>query len=128
MLFEKLILFIVCKQNMRHTIYIGPKGGLFIRRNGKKQYLKNTCKYKGFTMAKMRKEARSYACEPGKNHKFANVVNGKCVRFGDPHMTIKKDQPGRKRSFCARHRCSQKRDKATPGYQSCKKWSCSTGS
>jgi len=52
------------------------------------------------------------------------MVNGKCIRFGDPNMTIKKNQPGRKKSFCARHRCSQKRNKATPGYQSCKKWSC----
>jgi len=28
-----------------------------------------------------------------------------CVRYGDPNMTIKKHRPGRKRSFCARHRC-----------------------
>ena len=51
----------------------------------------------------------------------------KLVRFGDPNMTIKKHLPGRKKSFCARHRCSQKRNKATPGYQSCKKWGCRTG-
>ena len=63
------------------------------------------------------------SCSPG-SKKFAKIVNGKCIRFGDPNMTIKKNQPGRKRSFCARHRCSQKRDKATAGYQSCKKWSC----
>ena len=70
---------------------------------------------------------RSRSCSPGKNKKFAKMVNGKCVRFGDPNMTIKKHKPGRKRSFCARHRCSQKRNKATPGYQSCKKWNCRTG-
>ena len=67
---------------------------------------------------------RSRACVPGPKKKFAKVVNGKCIRFGDPNMTIKKNQPGRKRSFCARHRCSQKTDKATPGYQSCLKWNC----
>ena len=39
-------------------------------------------------------------------------------------MTIKKDIPARKKSFCARHRCSQKHDPATAGYQSCKKWEC----
>ena len=64
-------------------------------------------------------------CSRG-NKKFAKVVNGKCIRFGDPNMTIKKNQPGRKKSFCARHRCSKKNDPATAGYQSCKKWS-STG-
>ena len=67
---------------------------------------------------------RSRACVPGPKKKFAKVVNGKCIRFGDPNMTIKKNQPGRKRSFCARHRCSEKTDKATPGYQSCLKWNC----
>ena len=37
-------------------------------------------------------------CSPGRNKKFAKVVNGKCVRFGDPNMTIKKPiQPGKKR-------------------------------
>ena len=29
----------------------------------------------------------------------------KLVRFGDPNMTIKKDQPGRRKSFRARHNC-----------------------
>ena len=62
-------------------------------------------------------------CSPG-NKKFAKIVNGKCIRFGDPNMTIKKHLPGRKKSFCARHKCSEKRDKATPGYQSCLKWNC----
>ena len=74
------------------------------------------------------KRRSSRSCSPGKNKKFAKMVNGKCVRFGDPNMSIKKHKPGRKRSFCARHRCSQKRNKATPGYQSCKKWNCRTGS
>ena len=68
----------------------------------------------------------SKKCSPGKK-KFAKMVNGKCIRFGDRNMTIKKHMPGRKKSFCARHRCSQKTDPATPGYQSCKKWNCSTG-
>ena len=71
----------------------------------------------------MAKSRSRRPCLPG-SKKFAKRVNGKCIRFGDPNMTIKKNNPARKRSFCARHRCSQKRDKATPGYQSCKKWSC----
>ena len=67
------------------------------------------------------------SCVPGPNKKFAKRVDGKCVRFGDPNMTIKKNKPGRKKSFCARHRCSQKTKRATPGYQSCKKWNCRVG-
>ena len=71
-----------------------------------------------------RPKSRSRSCRPGKNKKFAKVVNGKCVRFGDPNMTIKKNKPGRKKSFCARHKCHLKTDKATAGYQSCLKWNC----
>lgn len=49
-----------------------------------------------------------------------NVV---IVRFGDPNMEIKKDDPARRRSFRARHKCD-----TAPGpkwkarYWSCKKW------
>ena len=66
-------------------------------------------------------------CLPGKNKKFAKMVNGKCIRFGDPNMTIKKHIRGRKNSFCARHQCLKKNNPQTPGYQSCKKWNCKTG-
>ena len=70
----------------------------------------------------------SKTCTKG-NKKSAKLVRGldgkmHCVRFGDPNMTIKKDIPGRKKSFCARHRCSSKVDPATPGYQSCLAWNC----
>lgn len=49
-----------------------------------------------------------------------NVV---IVRFGDPNMEIKKDDPARRKSFRARHKCD-----TAPGpkwkarYWSCKKW------
>lgn len=68
------------------------------------------------------------ACKPG-NKKSARLVRGcdgkmRCIRFGDRNMSIKKHKPGRKKSFCARHKCSEKGDPATPGYQSCKAWDC----
>ncbi len=66
-------------------------------------------------------------CSPGRNKKFAKVVNGKCIRFGDPNMTIKKTNPKRRKAFCSRHACHKKTDPATAGYQSCKKWNCRTG-
>ena len=46
----------------------------------------------------------------------------KLVRFGDPNMSIKKDQPGRKKSFRARHRCDTAKDKFTARYWSCGAW------
>ena len=48
-----------------------------------------------------------------------NVV---MVRFGDPNMEIKRDDPGRRASFRARHNCDQKKDKPTAGYWSCYQW------
>lgn len=54
------------------------------------------------------------ACEGGKE---------KIVRFGDANMTIKKDNPERRKSFRARHKCDEKKSKMTAGYWSCKAWS-----
>jgi len=65
---------------------------------------------------------------PGGPKKFAVYVkdpesgNVKIVRFGDPNMEIKRDDPDRKKSFRARHNCDQKKDKTTAGYWSCKMW------
>ena len=53
-----------------------------------------------------------------KNEK-GNVV---MVRFGDPNLEIKADDPERRKAFRARHKCDQKKDKTTPGYWSCKAW------
>jgi len=53
-----------------------------------------------------------------KNSK-GNVVK---VNFGDPNMEIKRDSPSHRKSFRARHKCSEKKDRTTPGYWSCKAW------
>jgi hypothetical protein len=49
----------------------------------------------------------------------------KVVRFGDPNMEIKRDDPGRRANFRARHDCANKKDKTTAGYWSCRQWSTS---
>jgi hypothetical protein len=63
---------------------------------------------------------------PGESKKFAVYVNDegteKIVRFGDPNMEIKRDDPERRANFRARHNCDEKTDKTTPGYWSCKQW------
>ena len=47
----------------------------------------------------------------------------KLIRFGDQKMTIKKDQPARRKSFRARHKCdSSPPNKLSARYWSCKKW------
>ena len=54
-----------------------------------------------------------------KNDK-GNVVK---VSFGDSTgLSIKRDDPERRKAFRARHNCDQKKDKTTPGYWSCKFW------
>jgi|TARA_R110002050_G_scaffold129727_1_gene251227 hypothetical protein len=62
-----------------------------------------------------------------KNKKFAVLAKQgsttKLIRFGDPNMSIKKDQPKRRKSFRARHKCdTSPPSKLTARYWSCKKW------
>ena len=52
-------------------------------------------------------------------NKKGNVVK---VNFGDKNLRIKKSNPKRRKSFRARHKCSQKKDRTTAGYWSCKAW------
>jgi hypothetical protein len=63
-----------------------------------------------------------------KNKKFKVYVKNKKgnvvkVNFGDANMEIKRDNPKNKKSFRARHKCSQAKDRTTPKYWSCKMWS-----
>jgi hypothetical protein len=44
------------------------------------------------------------------------------VRFGDPNMEIKRDNPERRKSFRARHNCDSPGPKWKARYWSCKKW------
>ncbi len=48
--------------------------------------------------------------------------NVKKVNFGQKGMVIKKDNPGARKSFRARHKCDQKKDRTSAGYWSCRKW------
>ena len=56
------------------------------------------------------------ACEGGKE---------KIVRFGDANMTIKKDRPARKKSYCARSAgIKGGKGKMSANYWSRKAWDC----
>jgi hypothetical protein len=53
-----------------------------------------------------------------KNNK-GNVIK---VNFGQKGVKIKKNNPARRKSFRARHKCDTAKDRTTPRYWSCRKW------
>lgn len=66
----------------------------------------------------------------GESKKFKVYVkdpktgNVKIVRFGDPNLSIKRDDPKRRKSFRARHGCDKAsaKDKTKAKYWSCSMW------
>lgn len=61
---------------------------------------------------------------PGGSRKFAVYVKNKKgnivkVGFGDPGMRVRNASKGRAKSFRARHKCDQKKDRTSAGYWSC---------
>lgn len=88
--------------------------------------LLNEATYKGKTV-KLNKPFRT----PGEKKKSAVYVDpdgdgkAKIVRFGDPNMSIKKDQPNRKKSYCARSSGQGNlTDRGSANYWSRKSWDC----
>lgn len=86
--------------------------------------LKQAAAYKGKTV-KLNSPRRIRKGEGGYGKKkfvvFVNAGGGKVKRvtFGDPNLAIKNSNPEASKSFRARHKCSTKKDKTTPGYWSC---------
>ena len=78
--------------------------------------------YRGETFAGYNKPKRT----PNASKKSAVLAKKgreiKLVRFGDQNMSIKKDQPGRRKNFRARHSCDTAKDKFGARYWSCKAW------
>jgi len=92
---------------------------------------KQKLKHRGIEMAeyqgkkvKLNKPFRT----PGKSKKFAVYTkNGSgtvvIVRFGDPNMEIKRDDPKRRKAFRDRMNCSSPGPKWKANYWSCRMWS-----
>jgi hypothetical protein len=64
---------------------------------------------------------------PNESKKFGVYVKNPSgrviiVRFGDPNMEIKRDDPKRRKAFRDRHNCDTATDKTTPRYWSCRQW------
>jgi hypothetical protein len=63
--------------------------------------------------------------EPGHGRKqnVVYVMDGDKVKrivFGDPNLKAKPEHSKNRKSFRARHKCDQKKDKTTPGYWACR--------
>jgi hypothetical protein len=58
------------------------------------------------------------------NVKKVNFGHGgtSAKKAGQKTMRIRKSNPKARKSFRARHKCDQKKDKTTAGYWSCKMW------
>lgn len=54
--------------------------------------------------------------------KDPSTGNVKIVRFGDPNLSIKRDDAARRKSFRARHNCSNPGPKTSARYWSCYQW------
>jgi hypothetical protein len=78
--------------------------------------------YRGETFSGYNKPKRT----SGGSKKFAVLAKDgdqvKLVRFGDPNMEIKRDNPERRKNFRARHNCDTAKDKMSARHWSCKKW------
>lgn len=88
------------------------------RENGK-------LKYRGETFSGYNKPKRSKS----KSSKFTVLAKKgdqvKKVNFGSPTMSIKKDQPDRKKSYCSRSGgIKGKNDKFSANYWSRRAWDC----
>ena len=61
---------------------------------------------------------------PKKSAVYVKNGSGKVVivRFGDPNMKIKKNIPGRRKNFRARHNCSNPGPRWKARYWSCRAW------
>lgn len=62
---------------------------------------------------------------PGGPKKYAVYVKNKKgniikVTFGDPNLRVRGRSAARRKSFAARHKCSQKKDRTKAGYWSCR--------
>ena len=124
------------KLNEEDTLMVESDLGIKVKVNGEYIYLDAPYIEETWSDAEVIEEAK----HRGKNvklgkpfrtsggpKKFAVYVKSKSggvkkVTFGDPNLKIRNRNKGAAKSFRARHRCDQKKDRTTAGY-----WSCNVG-
>jgi hypothetical protein len=110
------------KDPMTNEVYFYNRQGIYEKNGRTLVYVGKASEYQGRKVT-LNKPFRT----PNGPKKFAVYVKNKSgnviiVRFGDPNMSIKKNNPERRKSFRARHNCDTAKDKTTPRYWSCKAW------
>ena len=124
------------KLNEEDTIMVQSELGEFIIVEGEKIYLDAPYIDEYETAEDILKEAKHHGKNvnlgkpfrtPGGPKKFGVYVRKpgggiKKVTFGDPNLRVRNKNPKAAKSFRARHKCSQKKDRTTAGY-----WSCHVG-
>ena len=124
------------KLNEEDTLMVESDLGKKVMVNGKLIYLDAPFMYEDEDDEEVLEEAK----HRGKNvklgkpfrtsggpKKFAVYVKSKSggvkkVSFGDPNLKVRNRNKGAAKSFRARHKCDQKKDRTTAGY-----WSCNVG-
>ena len=105
---------LVLNQN-RNSKYFVPMKGVTRLSGGRIKYRGNT--FSGFNKPRNSwRDDKKFVVLAKKGDKV------KIVHYGDPNMPIRKNEPARRKSFRARHRCSTAKDKFSARYWSCKKW------
>jgi hypothetical protein len=79
----------------------------------------NDAKYKGREV-KLNKPTRGGSKKFQVYVKNPKTGNVKRIQFGAPGMSVGLKDPKRRKSFAARHRCSEKKDKTKAGYWACR--------
>lgn len=124
------------KLNEEDTLMVESDLGLKVKRGSEYIYLDAPFIEETWTEEEILEEAKHHGKNvklgkpfrtPGGPKKFAVYVrskNGgvKKVTFGDPNLRVRNKNKGAAKSFRARHKCDQKKDRTTAGY-----WSCNVG-
>jgi hypothetical protein len=109
--------------------YLGTDIGSFAEYNGSQVPLDMPFAYDDIIKESAKKKKKKKNPPLGKpkrggSKKFYVYVrcNGKIkkISFGSPNMPLRVSEPERRRSFVARHKCKQKKDRCTAGYWSCR--------
>lgn len=102
------------KLNLHDQFFIGTELGCEAVYHGKKVILDSPTRSSG-------PKKYQVFVNSGRKNKDGEII-AKKVGFGDRNLSVKNYSDARRKSFLARHKCSQKTDRTTPGW-----WSCNVG-
>jgi hypothetical protein len=110
------------KDPMTNELYYYDRKGVYNKNGRQLVYMGRGSEYQGRKVT-LNKPFRTPG-GPKKSAVYVKNDKGKVVivRFGDPNMKIKKNIPGRRKNFRARHNCDNPGPKWKARYWSCRAW------